>query len=267
MQHLPLWLTSEYSYIPQKDKDAFVDKSILAILQVLSRIRSQGGYSHRSKIRANATIKLVFVLLSIVLVSISGQFSFVIPVAVGVLLWMSTLKAELIARLIRTALIVVAFTVVILIPTVFFGNMYSIEMIPVKVFITITMIGIVSYTTRWDEITGSLRLFRIPALFIFVLDITIKYIYLLSELSLNMLYALKLRSVGRNKGKYASLSGVAGTIFLKSREMAMDTNAAMQCRGFTGEYKSYHKMKIEPGDFIYFSVTAAIVLLFVYIGR
>jgi Cobalt transport protein. len=263
----PFWLTSDSHYIPQKDKDAFVDKSILTMLHILSRIRSQGGYSHQARIKANATVKLVFVLLSIVLVSISGQFSFVIPVAVGVLLWMSTLKAELIARLVKTALIVVAFTVVILIPAVFFGNLYSIEMIPIKVFVTITMVGIVSYTTRWDEITGALRSFRISDIFIFVLDITVRYIFLLSELALNMLYALKMRSVGRNKSKYSSLSGVAGTIFLKSHDMAMDTNAAMQCRGFTGEYKSHSKMKLELGDFIYFAIAAVVVLLFIYIGR
>ena len=264
---IPGWLLTEDPYIPQKDKDAFIDKSILALLQVLSRIRSQGNYGDAARLRANAAVKIVFVLLTVVLVSVSGQFAFVLPVAVGVLLWLSMLKAELIVRLIKTALVVVLFSVVILIPTVFSGNLYSIEMIPVKVFVTITMIGIVSYTTRWDDITGSLRFFRISDLLIFVLDITIKYIYLLGELSLNMLYALKLRSVGRNKRKYSSLSGVAGTIFLKSREMAMDTHAAMQCRGFTGEYRNRHRMKFMTGDILYISVAALAVVLFIYIGR
>ena len=52
-------------------------------------------------------------------------------------------------------------------------------------------------------------------MFIFVFDITIKYIVIFGEFSLNMLYALKLRSVGKSKNKSTSLSGIIGTTVYK----------------------------------------------------
>jgi cobalt/nickel transport system permease protein len=65
-----------------------------------------------------------------------------------------------------------------------------------------------------------------------------------------MLHALKLRSVGRNAGKTASLSGVAGTLFLVSKEMAEEMYGAMECRGFTGEYRARSGLRLRSSDLV-----------------
>ena len=98
------------------------------------------------------------------------------------------------------------FTLVILLPAALWGNYYSIVMITPKVFATVMAVNMLSRSAPWRSITGALKVFFIPDIFIFVLDITIKYIVLLGEFALNMLYSVKLRSVGRNKGKYTSIS-------------------------------------------------------------
>jgi cobalt/nickel transport system permease protein len=70
------------------------------------------------------------------------------------------------------------------------------------------------------------------------LDMTTKYISLLGGLVLDLLYALKLRSVGRDDRKMDSLSAIAGTVFLKSIEAAETQYQAMECRCFSGSYRS-----------------------------
>ena len=61
--------------------------------------------------------------------------------------------------------------------------------------------NILSHTSRWSEISKSLKLLFIPDIFIWIMDITIKYIVLLGEHSINLLYALKLRSIGIHSNK------------------------------------------------------------------
>ena len=73
---------------------------------------------------------------------------------------------------------------------------------------------------------------------VFTLDITLKYIVILGNICVDMLNAVRLRSVGRNKDKKSALSGVMGVTFLKSREMADEMYQAMVCRGFDGEYNN-----------------------------
>ena len=80
-----------------------------------------------------------------------------------------------------------------------------------------------------------------------------------------MLYALKLRSVGRNDGKTASLAAVAGTMFLKSKEMAEEMYSAMECRGFTGTYRAADRLRWRAGDLALGAAVAAMVLAFFFV--
>ncbi len=266
-QHgIPEWLIKDENYVPQADKDTFINKSILSLLSVLARIRKQSG-DHQDKFQVNAAFKVFFTLMLVTLVSISTNFIFVIVINVYLLVILSVMPAQEIVKILRTSFLVAVFTFVILLPAVFWGNGYSSIMIVSKVFATVTAVNILSYSSKWNSITSVLKRFFLPDTFILVLDITLKYIVMLGEFSLDMLFSLKLRSVGNNKSKYTSLSGIAGTMFIKSKEMADDMYAAMECRGFTGEYRINNQLKLKFADFIYITINAGIIFIFVYYGR
>jgi cobalt/nickel transport system permease protein len=263
---MPEWLLKDENYIPQADKDTFVNKSILSLLSILSRFKTQSGYRVET-FRVSAVLKVAFTIFLIVLLSLSRSFTFIIIVNVYLLLILSMMRTGEILKILRMSFIVAFFTFIILIPAAFWGNYYSMIMITPKVFATVMAVNILSHSTQWHSITSALKTFFVPDIFILVLDITIKYIMLLGEFSLNMLYSLKLRSVGKNRNKYASISGVAGTMFIKSKEMAEDMYTAMECRGYTGEYRVYTKTKFTYADFIYMMINIVIIFAFFYLGK
>jgi len=263
---IPGWLIKNENYVPQSDRDTFINKSIASLLGVLSHIQRQSR--HKTDLFGiNAVFSVIFTILFIVLLSVSRNPVFVIAANVYLLLVLCLLKAEDIVVILKTSFGVTVFTLIILLPTALYGNFYSITMITPKVFASVAAVNILSRSARWNSITGALKTFFIPDIFILVLDITIMYITMLGEFSLNMLYALKLRSIGRNKSKHTSLSGVAGTMFIKSKEMAEDTYAAMECRGFTGEYRMYRKFKFSFADAVFIIANAVIILCFIYFGK
>jgi cobalt/nickel transport system permease protein len=106
-----------------------------------------------------------------------------------------------------------------------------------KVFLSLEMVTIFNHTTQWNHITEALRKLHIPGIFVFTLDITLKYIVLLGTLIRDLLTALGLRSVGKNNKKYQSVGGVMGVTFLRGTEMSREMYEAMRCRGFTDDYK------------------------------
>lgn len=264
---MPEWLLKDENYIPQSDKDTFITKSILSLLRILSRIKSQSGYKE-SKFKINAILKVAFTFMLILLISITKNFIFTIIINVYLLTVLSLKKGEEIIKILKTSILVSIFTFVILLPAAFGGNGFSSIMITSKVFATVTAVNMLSHSTRWNSITGALKRFFVPDIFILVMDITIKYIVMLGEFSLSMLYALKLRSVGRNKNKYTSISGIAGTMFIKSKEMAEDMYSAMECRGFTGEYSiADNKIKFTFADILYIIINVGIIIIFTYMER
>lgn len=263
---VPEWLIKNDNYIPQTDRDTFVNKSILSVFKVISRIKMQDSVT-ASNARINAPLKVFFTFMLLLLVSITRSFVFVIIVNVYLLLLLSIVDADNLVKILKMSLGVTLFTAIIMMPAMLWGNGYSCIMITTKVFATITAMGLLSHTTKWNAITESLKRVHIPDMFILILDITIKYMYMLGEFSLNMLYALKLRSVGRNKNKYTSIAGIAGTLFLQSKEMAEDMYHAMECRGFSGEYHIYNKLKFKWIDYVYIAINIGLVVMFIYFGR
>ncbi len=142
------------------------------------------------------------------------------------------------------------------------GQLAGVLAVAAKVLLSVAAAALVSATASWSEISRALSSIRVPDIFILVLDLAIKYISLLGGLVLDMLYALKLRSVGRNHDKTASLSGIAGTVFLKSKEAAEDMYAAMECRGFSGTYRVAARARLAAMDYASIIANAFVISLF-----
>lgn len=127
---------------------------------------------------------------------------------------------------------------IILLPAMFIqpSGIRNELLVVIKVFFSISTLSIFNHTTQWNHITGALRKLHIPGIFIFTLDITLKYIVLLGNLITELLTSLQLRSVGKNNKKYSSIGGVMGVTFVRGTEMNRQMYEAMQCRGFTDDY-------------------------------
>jgi cobalt/nickel transport system permease protein len=106
----------------------------------------------------------------------------------------------------------------------------------VKVFLSLEMVSIVNHTTQWNHITGALKRLHIPGIFIFTLDVALKYIVLQGSFIVDILTSLLLRSVGKNNKKYQSVGGVMGVTFIRGVELSREMYEAMCCRGFTDDY-------------------------------
>ena len=263
---MPEWMLKNEIYSPEADKNGFIEKSILSLLGILSRIKGQETPKNPAY-KINANLKVVFTFLLVLLLSLSSSLSFVAVVNVYILVVLSLLKAETIIKVFKISMIMAFFTFIMLLPAIIMGSGNNSTMLTGKIFATVAAVNILTRTTRWNDITGALRFFHIPDLIILVLDIAIKYILMLGEYALNMLYSLKMRSVGKNRRKYTSLSGIVGTMFIKSREMAEDMYSAMACRGFTGEYKSHRSLRFGLADFGFILVNLGIAFAYIYLER
>ena len=261
---MPEWLLKTEPYSPPADRDTFVNKSVLTFLHVLAKIRS--GSAKKEYCKVNTTFKVAGTLLLIILLSLSRSFSFVLVVNVYVLLFISLMPASSIVKILKVSFVTVFFSFILLLPSIM-GNSYSVIMLTFKISATVAAVNLLSHSAEWSSITAALKRFYVPDIFILVLDITVRYIVMLGDFALNMLYALKLRSIGKNKHKHTSLSGIAGTMFLKSKEMADDMLGAMACRGFTGEYRRFEKLNYTLADVLYMLIHVVLLFVFIYFER
>ncbi|GIM28094.1 cobalt permease [Clostridium polyendosporum] len=261
------WLFKQDDYVPKEDKDAFVDKSIFSLLGVLSSIK-RSSRRFPSRIHSiNPALKLISSLLIIILISISKSYKFTLVIYSYLFVMFALLNKEEIKKILCISLVIPIFTLIALIPSIIAGNVYNSLIIVMRILSAVLVTNILSFTTKWNDIVGALKLLYIPDIFILVMEITLRYIYILGEFSLDMLYALKLRSIGKNEDKYTSVSEMIGTLFLKSKDLGDELYLAMECRGFQGEYVHLTKFKLNLVDYIYGLFIIVLVLAFIIFNR
>ena len=261
---IPNWMYTEEKYIPSGDKDAFLTKSTRSVLSVLAKLSFHEGKDGRFS--ATPSLKLFYTVLYIILTACSGNYLFVLIMCAAVTVRLAFFSASAIRQILSGTAGAVMISLFLLLPAVFMGNPQALMNITARVYVSVTLVGILSAGTSWNKLTAGMRTFRIPSLFIFTLDITLKYISVLGELCVDILRSVSLRSVGKNSDKAKSFSGVLGITFLKSSEMAEDMYAAMCCRGFVGEYQARQKYRMRLYDIVHILIMTVCAALFIHLN-
>ncbi len=257
---LPDWVYEKEEYQPTGGRDYFISRSLLRVLSVLLRLRAQSR--RRAGLQPGA---LLLTLTVIGLVVGSQTQAFLLTVLAGVLVLLCLRPGDEILRILRQALAAALFAALLLLPSLWLGGGRAVLLLPAKTFLTVAVLGLLVEGISWHALTGSLRLFHVPALFIQLLDLTLKYILLLGEIAGQMLWALKLRAVGELRQKERALSGVLGATFLKSQELSQDMYEAMLCRGFTGDYPPGAGGRWQGRDFLLGLAALAWMCFFCYV--
>lgn len=262
---LPAWLAAPEDYQPGRDRDGFIAKSLLSMTGVLARLRLDDGVAWG--LSPSAPCKVACGLACILLTSLSRNYAFVLVMLALILGRMALLPARVLRRTASVAFASAALSALLMLPAILLGQTQSALLVGTKVLVTVSLAMVVAGTTPFHELTGALRSYHVPDVVIMTVDLALRSIARLGRLATRTLTALKLRSVGVNRDKGASVGGVGGVLFLKSAETASTTHDAMACRGFTGEYQRMRAVQGRGGrrlgvDTAWVAGTVALAVLF-----
>jgi cobalt/nickel transport system permease protein len=211
-------------------------------------------------------LKLTSAFLLILLASLSRSILFLEAAAAFELGCLCLLRVEVIARVLEKVLVAGFFAAVVLLPAFLLGRGAGVPVLCAKIFLAMLAASLFSTTTAWPSVAAAFSAFRVPDVFVMTLDMTVKYISLLGALVLEMLEALKLRSVGRDDRKIESLSALAGNLFLKSKEAVEAQHQAMECRCFSGTYRITRRSAFGWRDAIFATANLLVIALFFACG-
>lgn len=233
---IPAWMNQTEQYAPPRDGGAFALRTLRSLGAVLARLRVQRG---RDGLRIPPVVKLLLLLAGLVTLSLARDRLLILGIAALVLGRICLLPPRTVAAVLRPALGGTLLALLLFLPAMLTrpaGAGNNLTLVG-KVFLSIAMVSLFNQRTQWNRITAALRQLRVPGVFVFLLDLTLKYIVLLGGLMVDLLTARSLRAVGRDRHKYRSVGGVMGLTFLRASELSRETWEAMVCRGFTDDYK------------------------------
>lgn len=136
----------------------------------------------------------------------------------------------------------------------------------VKIFlrtgISISFASLLLLTTRWSAITGGLASMRVPTVFISVLNMAYRYLFVMARTAGDLMQARFLRTSGRlsTKNNRRFMGHSAAFLFLKSHYFSEEIYSAMCCRGFSGCPARLPKRRATAQDVV-FLVSCALIFL------
>ena len=134
--------------------------------------------------------------------------------------------------------------------------------------VSISLVVLLTLTTPWNRLLGSLRSLGVPRMFVRVLGMCYRYIFLLLNTVSDMYTARKARTAGRDTGVAsgrAFVAASAGALFGKSHALSEEVHMAMISRGYTGGSRTLANARIRAID-ITWAAGCLVTMVAVYGG-
>ena len=125
------------------------------------------------------------------------------------------------------------------------------------------------FTTPWTHVLKALRALHVPVIFVVVLGMTCRYIFLLLDTAHEMFESRKSRTVGKlDPGESRRLAVASvGVLLTKTMQLSGDVYLAMLARGFRGEVYVLDDFVMKPRDWFALTVFLTLAAAFAWAGR
>lgn len=231
-------------------------------------------------------MKLIAILALLIGVSLSHSLIIiaVVYLLATLLAVLSAIPADFFIK--RVWLVLPFFTGLVVLPALFITPGPPLIRIPLG--LTITRTGLITVlflllrvstsvslalllilTTPWNAVLSALSVMRIPDVFILILGMTYRYIYLLLHIANDMFLSRQSRVVGRMSGaeERRVIAATTASLLSKSLNMSSQVYLAMQSRGFRGTIVMMKPFKMQPRDWVLGGVLLSVALIVIIIGR
>jgi cobalt/nickel transport system permease protein len=138
-----------------------------------------------------------------------------------------------------------------------------------RVGVSVSLAVLLVVTTPWADVLKGLRALRVPQVFVLLLSMTYRYIFLFLHTANGILLARKSRVVGRTSGgeQRRWITGTIGNLMSRAFKMSNDVYAAMLARGFAGEVRTYATFRLRRADVALLAAVAVAAAASLVAGR
>lgn len=138
-----------------------------------------------------------------------------------------------------------------------------------RVGISVSLVLVLTLSTRWMEILRALRSFFVPRIFIGTLEMTYRYIFVLVRAMEEIFIARKARDAGQSSPKEQRrfVATAMGGLFGKSLQMSEEIYSAMVARGYSGEIRVLHQNRIAWQDIFILMLVLLAGLIMIVVNK
>lgn len=212
---------------------------------------------------------------------LAGLYALVLAAAV-----LSKIDAAFFVK--RVWLGIPVFSGIVVLPSIFFVGSHPLLSVPLGAFdvtvyrdglaaagvfvlrvgVSVSLAILLILSTKWADVLKALRVLRVPNVFILVLAMTYRYIFVVLHNANGMFLARKSRIVAKTSGKEQRWWIVAaiGVLMSRSFRISEDVYQAMLARGFSGRMQTLDDYRLHVADWLLLAASVGAAGAAVYAG-
>jgi cobalt ECF transporter T component CbiQ len=143
-----------------------------------------------------------------------------------------------------------------------------------RVTVSVSLVLLVTLTTSWARLLASLRAIGVPRMFVLVIGMCYRYIFLLAGSVSEMYEARRSRTIRADRGDRRArrfVASTAGALLAKATYLSEEVHEAMVSRGYRGDPKLLQAFRLCRRDIVCLSSAVAFAGLAVgvdaFVGR
>lgn len=128
-----------------------------------------------------------------------------------------------------------------------------------RVATSVSLVVLLTLTTPWNRLLAALRALGVPRIFILIIGVAYRYVFLLLGTVTEMYEARKARTVSAARHDRAArrfVAASAGALFGRAAHLSEEVHMAMVARGYRGNPRTLHAFRLRAVD----AIAAAVVL-------
>ena len=257
-QTLPDWMMKEEITVNDSEvKSGFLQSNLSTVISLLSYLKIED----REKYGGSPVIRICELLILLVLIYNSKSIVFLWTVGIFLLAEIAFFSGREIRSIVKKLIRLIIFTSVILLPSYLLHPSIHPTFFLIRTVLLLLNLSVFLTKTSWSDFITGLRGLYLPQELVMIFDIAIKYFYILGNHIRNILYAVRIRSVGGGVSK--KLTGaILGQVYLISKEHMKSLYEAMLLRGYGTKVKVRRRLQLNKSDILHISICIILIILF-----
>lgn len=275
---------------PRRVKPGFVEKTLAGISGSIEQAIFSEENARKDAFlqRRDPRAKLVAFIALVVAIGLSREWTVLLGLYALTLAAAAVSSLDMVAYARRVWLGMGLFSGIVILPSIFFIGQHELFHIPLgffnltvhsdglraagifvlRVCASISLAILLILTTKWADILKSLRVIRVPNVFVLVLSMTYRYIFLVLHTANGMFLARKSRIVAQTSGREQRwwIVSTIGVLMSRSFRMSDDVYQAMLARGFDNEMRTIDDYRMQPVDWLLMVAAVAVAAGAIYAG-
>jgi cobalt/nickel transport system permease protein len=187
--------------------------------------------------RIDPRVKLVTLLISVVLTTLSHSLPALTIFYAATLVLAAASRLSIPRFVLRTWLFIPLFTAAMVLPLVFTRAGASLAaLLVLRTATAVSWSLLLVFTTRWSKLFAAMEILRVPRIFVWSLQMMVRYLQMLARQMEELQWALKSRILGTLRVRQGQrvVAQHMGLLFQKSLAASEEVYAGLRSRGYMG---------------------------------